>query len=164
MFKKELLFLVLGLAIASSCLAQSSAKPGDKPSRGVLLAYCDAWSTGGPDKAQAFYDKSSDDVFYDLAPLKYQGWSEYDAGVKQVLSVFESAKLVLGDDPAIHPAGNWAWTTSTFKLQGRQRNGNAVDLTGRWTAIWQKKAGKWLIVHEHVSVTWGGPEAENRQK
>jgi ketosteroid isomerase-like protein len=150
------------LLLAVSCFAQ--ANPGDKPSVDVLKAYCNTWSTGGPDKAAAFYDKSADDVFYDIAPLQYKGWTEYDAGVRQVLSAFESAKLVLADDPVIHPEGNWAWTTSTFKLQGRQKNGNAVDLTGRWTAIWQKKAGKWLIVHEHVSVPWAGPEPEKRDK
>lgn len=145
-----------------SCFGQ--AKPGDKPSADVLKAYCDAWSTGGPDKAAAFYDKSASDVFYDIAPLKYKGWSEYDAGVRQLLAAFESAKLVPGDDPAVHLERNWAWTTSTFRLQGKQKDGNAVDLPGRWTAIWQNKGGKWLIVHEHVSTPWGGPEGEKRDK
>lgn len=74
---RKLLICLAVLLLTISCFAQ--AKPGDKPSVDVLKAYCDAWSTGGPDKAAAFYDKSADDVFYDIAPLKYKGWSEYDA-------------------------------------------------------------------------------------
>lgn len=158
----KLLFCLAVLFLAASCVAQ--ANPGDIPTVDVLKAYCDAWNTGGPSKAAAFYDKSPDNVFYDISPLKYKGWSQYDTGVRQILATFETAKLTLGDDPVVHLAGNWAWTTSTFTLTGRMNTGNSVDLPARWTAIWRKKAGKWLIVHEHVSVPWGGPEPENRRK
>jgi ketosteroid isomerase-like protein len=31
------------------------------------------------------------------------------------------------------------------------KDGKAMDLDVRHTAIWEKRGGKWLIVHEHVS-------------
>src|SRR3954447_17087686 len=109
LMRKLLLAFCLVSAISAFSQSNSSAHPGDRPSKELMVAYCDAWSTGGPDKAAAFYDKSPDNVFFDIAPLKYKGWAEYEPGVKQMLSTFETAKLTLGDDVAIHPAGNWAW-------------------------------------------------------
>jgi ketosteroid isomerase-like protein len=162
--RKLLLAFCVVSAVSAFSQSNSSAQPGDRPSKELMVAYCDAWSTGGPDKAAAFYDKSPDNVFFDIAPLKYKGWAEYEPGVKQMLSTFETAKLTLGDDVAIHPAGNWAWGTSTMTLSGKLKTGNQVSLPARWTAIWLNKGGKWLIVHEHVSVPWGGPESEKRDK
>jgi len=158
------LFVVL--LVLASVLASAQAKPGDAPSKQLMAANLAAWSTGGPEAAAPFYDKSPENVYFDIAPVQYKGWTEYQAGVKEVLAGFETFKLTLraDDEPRIHTAGNWAWGTATFTADGKLKNGNAVDLTGRWTVIWQKKAGKWLIVHEHVSAPWGGPEPEKREK
>jgi ketosteroid isomerase-like protein len=44
-----------------------------------------------------------------------------------------------------------AWMTLTFHLSLAMKNGAAMELDCRHTAIWEKRRGKWLIVHEHVS-------------
>ena len=36
-------------------------------------------------------------------------------------------------------------------LRVRNMDGKAMELDIRHTAIWEKRGGKWLIVHEHVS-------------
>jgi ketosteroid isomerase-like protein len=32
------------------------------------------------------------------------------------------------------------------------KDGKTEEIDARHTAIWEKRGGKWLIVHEHVSV------------
>ena len=143
------------LAVGQMKTAESEL-PG-KPFMEKILA---AWSHGGPAEAAVYYDKSPDDVYYDVAPLKYQGFAEYQKGAE---GAFESVILTLGNDPKVHLAGNTAWATSTFFASGKMKNGNGISQQGRWTVIWQKKSGKWLIVHEHVSFPWT-PPTERRQR
>ena len=158
--------LLVAFLVLTSVMACGQAKPGDPPSQQLMAANLAAWSTGGPEAAAPFYDKSPENVYFDIAPVQYKGWSQYQAGVKDVLAGFETFKLSLRpeDEPSVHWAGKLAWGTATFTADGKLKNGNAVNLIGRWTVIWQKRAGKWLIVHEHVSVPWAGPEPEKREK
>lgn len=156
--------ILLLMFSAFCCRAQSNApKPGDPPSKALMAAVLVPFSNGNPDAAAPFYDKSAKDVFFDAAPLQYQGWQEYAAGVKQVLAEFSTFKLTLRDDAVVHSSGSTAWATATFAMDGKMKNGNKVSQVGRWTCIWQKKGSKWLIVHEHVSFPWA-PETEARQR
>ena len=41
---------------------------------------------------------------------------------------------------------------SLNRLSGTMKNGQKNDRWLRWTACYRKTNGKWLIVHEHVSV------------
>jgi ketosteroid isomerase-like protein len=139
---------------------QSKAERSDVPGKALMAKILAAWSHGGPAEAAVFYDKSPDDVYYDVAPLKYQGFADYQKGAE---GAFDTLNLTLGDDPKVHLAGNLAWGTSTFHADAKLKNGNRIDEQGRWTVVWQKKNGKWLMVHEHVSFPWT-PPTERRQR
>lgn len=161
--RKCFLILLLFSAIDSLAQAKATPKPGDPPSKALMAAVLASFSNGDLDSAAAFYDKALQNVYYDVAPLQYKGWQEYSAGVKQVLAEFSVFKLTLQDDAVVHTEGKTSWATATFALDGKMKNGNKVSQVGRWTCIWEKKGGKWLIVHEHVSFPWA-PEPENRQR
>jgi ketosteroid isomerase-like protein len=91
-------------------------------------------------------------VFFDVAPLKYKGWAEYKRGVqKSIFDQTSGGKLTPNDDLKITRRGDVAWMTLTFHLSLAMKNGAAMELDCRHTAIWEKRRGKWLIVHEHVS-------------
>jgi ketosteroid isomerase-like protein len=45
-----------------------------------------------------------------------------------------------------------AWTTSTLNTDVKLKNGPRMTDPIRWTAIWEKRGSKWLMVHEHVSM------------
>jgi ketosteroid isomerase-like protein len=45
-----------------------------------------------------------------------------------------------------------AFSHSLNKVGGTMKNGQKSDRWLRWTACYRKTNGKWLIVHEHVSV------------
>ena len=149
--------LCLGTAITAA--AHTRNKPAAKPSiheefKGIITRYYAAWSTLDPDKAAEFYAKDADLPFYDIAPLKYNGWAEYKSGVQKNFTenvVSGSGSLVPKDDLKVTRRGNIVWTTVTFHLMGKLKSGGALELDARHTAIWELRNGKWLIVHEHVS-------------
>ena len=123
----------------------------------MIAEYYEAWSTLDPDKAQKYYSKDSSLVFFDIAPLKYNSWQEYSDGVKKAfMEPMISGRLVPNSDVKIVHRGNVVWTTLTFHLSAKPKAGGALELECRHTAIWEKIAGKWLIVHEHVSAPLPG--------
>jgi ketosteroid isomerase-like protein len=48
--------------------------------------------------------------------------------------------------------GNMAFATYIAHMTGNGKDGNPIDVTMRITDVLRKSSGKWLIVHEHVSV------------
>jgi ketosteroid isomerase-like protein len=159
---KTALTFSIALLIAVCVSAQTKKAPASKPAseaefKALLDQYYAAWSTLNPDNAARFYAKDADLVFYDLAPLKYNGWGEYKAGViKAFTETMASGKLTAKDDLKVTQRGNIVWTTVTFHLSAQPKTGGAMELDCRHTAIWEKRGGKWLIVHEHLSAPLPG--------
>jgi ketosteroid isomerase-like protein len=141
--------LALGLAALSAfpLTAQS-----DTEFKHMVQNYWSTWSLLDTDKSAAMYVKNPDAVFFDVTPMKYKGWSEYADGVKKAFGSMKNAKFTPNDDITVSHHGNWAWTTDTFRGVLTDKDGKTVELNGRHTAIWEKSNGKWLIVHDHVSV------------
>jgi ketosteroid isomerase-like protein len=152
---------VMLLTLALSASAQMKKAPArsalEAEFKSMIDQYYTAWSTLDPDKAAKYYAKDADLVFYDVAPLKYKNWADYRAGVlKAFTETMSSGKLTPNDDLRINQRGNIVWTTLTFHLSARPKAGGAMEVECRHTAIWEKRGGKWLIVHEHVSAPLPG--------
>jgi ketosteroid isomerase-like protein len=154
------LAIIIALLFTAPILARAkrtAAKPATDAGltgefKHMIDEYYTAWSTLNPDKAAKYYAKDADIVFYDVAPLKYNAWSEYRAGViKAFTEPMSSGKLTPNDDLKVTRRGNIVWTTVTFHLTAKPKAGGALELDCRHTAIWEKRGSKWLIVHEHVS-------------
>jgi ketosteroid isomerase-like protein len=156
--------IALLVILSAAALGQSSLpRNADVPSPALMSKILEAWDSGGPAQAAPFYDKKPPDVFFDVRPLQYRGWDAYKSGAEQDLSGFEYLKFHLNSDAQVHRAGNIAWGTATCSGEGKLKSGNKLGLEGRWTVIWAKQDGKWLIVHEHLSVPWT-PESESRHR
>ncbi len=114
--------------------------------------YWRAWQSG-PDAAAPLYAKDAGLVFYDIEPLQYTGWAEYQAGVgPNLLGKFEHVAFRVHDDVKTTTHGGIAWTTATVDADGALKGGGPVQVVMRHTAIWEQRGGTWLIVHEHVSI------------
>jgi len=154
--KKHLALAALTLLFCCSVAAQpkhaAMKKPsGPAPDKAYMQKIWDGWSTLDPANVTQFY-ASGPHVFYDIAPLKYASWVEYQQGVKQVLAGYKSGKCTVNDDAEIHAVGDTAWGTATVKYELDGKNGKVEMGNFRWTVIWERQAdGKWLTVHEHVS-------------
>jgi hemoglobin len=143
---RSAVLVVLALALASPAAAQQMDWKGHM--RKVL----DAWETLDVTKPAPFYAKEPTRTFFDIAPMKYTGWSAYAAGVQKVfVDTVQSAKFTLNDDVQVQQSGKSAWGTATFKIDMVSKAGTRESAEGRWTVVFEKVGKDWLIVHEHVS-------------
>jgi len=151
--KRSLTLILCVLTLTLSTLAQKTSKKssaGPAPDKAYLQKIWDGWSTLDPSNTAPFY-ASGPHTFFDIAPVKYDSWDEYEKGVRNVLAGFTSARCTVNDDAQIHSLGDTAWATATINADMTEKSGKRNLSTMRWTVIFQKQDGKWLIVHEHVS-------------
>jgi ketosteroid isomerase-like protein len=151
--------LVLALCVACSVLTSPTVTNAEKmhagkiaaPDKAYLQKIWDGWATLDPANVAQFY-ASGPHTFFDIAPLKYSSWDEYQIGVRQVVADFKSAKFTVNDDVELHPAGKYLWGTATVKEEMTHKNDKVDNGNFRWTVLFEEQGGKWLIVHEHISV------------
>jgi ketosteroid isomerase-like protein len=116
-----------------------------------------AWETMDIAKIERYYAKDADLTYFDIAPMKYKNWAEYRAGVqKNFFAQNSSLKGKVNDDLQVHAQGKLAWATFTFGLDMVNKQGASSHLDGRWTMILERRAGGWIVVHEHVSAPMAG--------
>jgi ketosteroid isomerase-like protein len=150
----------LALMVTLSVVAQSHQARGTAsgatqqtaPDKALMQRVWDAWSSMDPTKAAEFYDKQADDVFFDIAPLKYDGWQSYEAGAKNMIQQsFSALKFTVNDDARVQRSAVGALGTATIDANVTGKDGKTQHMTLRWTVIWAHENGRWLIIHEHVS-------------
>jgi hypothetical protein len=143
------LIVVLSVAVSLNLLAQGKAEELDKA---YLQSIWDGWASGNAENQTKFYAQGPGHLYFDIAPLKYNSWEEYKAGVVPVLKQFSSMKFALNDDLQIHPVSKTTeWVDGTVNLDATTAAGENQKMILRWTAILEKQGDRWLIVHEHVS-------------
>jgi len=145
-----LFVITLSAAAQAKKPAAKKATAGPAPDKAYLQKIWDGWSTLDPANTAKFY-ATGPNTFFDIAPLKYSSWEEYEKGVKGVLSGYKSAKFTVNDDAAIHPHGDLVWATATIHEEMTSKAGKVEMGNFRWTVVFENEDGKWLIVHEHVS-------------
>jgi ketosteroid isomerase-like protein len=153
MYKRLLTVLICLLAFSLSSLAAPKPKKtaaAGAPDKAYLQKLMEGWSSGNPATMAQYYDQG-DYNFFDIAPLKYSNWAEYQKGVTELFKNYKSLKLTVNDDAQIHTDGNLTWSAATVKEDAITTAGKRELATLRWTVIFEKQGGKWLIVHEHTS-------------
>jgi len=148
------------LALTSCVFAQAKKSPmkkaaGPAPDKAYLQKIWDGWATLDPANTAKYYDATNPHTFFDIAPLKYNSWEEYEKGVKGVLAGYKSAKFTVNDDAQIHAHGDLVWATATVADQMTKKDGKVEMGNFRWTVVFENEDGKWVIVHEHVSAPLG---------
>jgi hypothetical protein len=127
-----------------------SSKTGPIPDKAYLQKIWDTWATLDPAQEAQFHAQGTN-TFYDESPLKYNSWAEFQSGVTAILGTIKSGTFTVNDDLQLHPAGDYVWGTATVKEDLVMKNGKRDMATLRWTVVFEKQDGKWLIVHEHIS-------------
>jgi ketosteroid isomerase-like protein len=155
MFPFFLVSLLAGSVIAAHGAQKEKAgekRRGGMDFKALMVAEAKAIDTLDMANAASFHAKEHEDVFYDIAPLKYKGWSEFAEGAQKLLSQWQSMKCVLGDDLQTHQHGSSAWGAATWHCDIVHKGGAKEGMDGRWTVIWERRGKDWLVVHEHFSV------------
>jgi ketosteroid isomerase-like protein len=151
--KRSFVTLSCLLAITMSSYAKPAPKKSAStpaPDKLYLQKIWDGWSTLDTNNVAKFY-ASGPHAFFDIAPLKYDSWQQYEAEVKGVLAGYKSAKFTVNDDSAIHPHGDLVWATATIKEEMTTKAGKVEMGNFRWTVVFENQDSNWKIVHEHVS-------------
>src|SRR6266496_3306779 len=97
MLKRFLTISLCLLALTLSGAAQTKKSPvkkasaGAAPDKALMQKIWDGWSTLDPANVAKYYAPGPH-TYFDIAPLKYGSWDEYEKGVKIVLSGYQSGK------------------------------------------------------------------------
>jgi ketosteroid isomerase-like protein len=150
MLKRILTLSTMVLAITLCSFAATKKAAGPAPDKAYLEKFWAGWSTLTPANTAQYYAEGQH-TFFDIAPVKYDSWDEYQKGVLSLAADYKSAVFTLNDDLQLHPAGDYVWGTATVKSDMTRKSGKRELATLRWTVVFEKQDGKWLIVHEHVS-------------
>ena len=112
---KAILALTLVLMVALADLVEAKAparraQAADAEFKKLVADYYEAWNHLNTDTPAKYYAKDADLIFYDIAPMKYNGWKEYHDGVqKYFFDTAETAKLTPNmDDLKVTRRGNVA--------------------------------------------------------
>lgn len=154
------LMLMIALPAAAQMKSRinrsTGAENADATLKRLIRDYYEAWNTLDPENADRFYDGDASLVFYDIAPLQYKGWGEYKQSLKMLFTEYSSFKLIPGNDLKVRQNGDMAFVTLTLHLSAVHRSSGPLELDARHTAILEKRRGRWVIVHEHISVPLPG--------
>ncbi|HKF51458.1 MAG TPA: nuclear transport factor 2 family protein [Candidatus Acidoferrales bacterium] len=150
-----MVLVCLSTALVAKGIAKTNSE--DAKLRGLVPQILASWETFDMSKIEPYYAADADLTYFDLAPLKYDNWADYRAGVtKAIFDPNQSLKITPNDDLRIHRHGSLAWATFTFAADLVSKQGTPAHLNGRWTMIFEKRAQGWIVVHEHVSAPLGG--------
>ena len=91
-------------------------------------------------------------VFDVIPPRQYVGAAAYRKDWQTFLDSFDGPITIELTNLDIGADRNLAYSHSIQRVTGTDKQGKKLDLTVRVTDVYKKARGRWLIIHEHVSV------------
>lgn len=151
--------LTLLMFLSAVAVAQSASKSQLKTNssqaqiRDLYDRWAKAFEARDIDGIMAVYAPGETVVAYDIVPpLQYKGNAAYRKDYADFLDQFDGPIHVEFRDLRIVSSGDVAFIHALERVTGKMKNGQPLDLWLRATSGLQKINGKWLIVHDHISV------------
>lgn len=123
-----------------------------------IRQFCAAWSTAGNDPDWAtiadIYAQEESFYFDAVTPHSFtnvEGMKVAFFEMRNKLQ-FLSLTFTLRDDLQTFRRGDLVWTTATHDVLARLPDGQELKLLQRQTSIWEERDGRWVMLHEHLSV------------
>jgi len=92
-------------------------------------------------------------VAYDIAPpLEYKGRDAYRKSWENFFAAYEGPIDMEIRELQLRWSGGLAMTNNLERFTGTLKGGQRSEIWVRVTDFYEKKDGKWRIIHEHVSV------------
>jgi len=96
---------------------------------------------------------AADVVSFDLGPpLVHGGGEDFRSHWRALFDAYRDDIAYEVRDLAVAVAGDVAFSHSLNRMAGAAADGRRSERWLRWTACWRRTAGRWQVVHEHVSV------------
>jgi uncharacterized protein (TIGR02246 family) len=151
---------LLGFAAMPPVHAQSKDEQEIRALEGRFVA---AFNARDVDAIMKLYVPGSELVVFDLGlPLQHLGWDDYKNDWQGVFAGMKGPVNFSITGLSIESDGKMAFSHSIQHVTLTGPDGNPMEMTVRVTDVYRKIDGKWLIVHEHVSVPidFSGPKPE----
>ncbi len=91
-------------------------------------------------------------VFDVVPPREYSGWNAYKKDWEELFAAFPGPIKDTISELNISVVGPIAYSHRIEDTRLTKKDGTTQEVTVRVTDIYRKLNGKWLVVHEHVSV------------
>lgn len=131
--------------------AEATRATDEADIRGVIDRWVEAFHHR--DVAAAMAIHAVDTVSFDIVPpLRYAGTAEYRKPWEETFANFTGPILFEIRELDITLGTDIAFSRSLNHMMGTTNDGQDTDVWLRWTACFQKREGRWLIVHNHSSV------------
>jgi uncharacterized protein (TIGR02246 family) len=157
--RSSLLVLLLVFMIGGEASAQKNGhgQAASAKNEAEIKALYDRWAkafeAGDMDGIMSVYAPGDAVVAYDIVPpLQYKGKDAYRKDYQEFLNQYDGPVHVEYRDMRIVSSGDVGFIHSLERFTGKLKNGQSSDLWLRATSGVQKLGGKWLIVHDHISL------------
>jgi uncharacterized protein (TIGR02246 family) len=155
-----LALLALLIGLGTGARSQTSAKPAAKPAnnseaeiREVYDRWAKAFEARDIDAIMSVYAPGDAVVAYDVvAPLQYKGLDAYRKDYLEFLGQYDGPVHVEYRDMRVFSSGDVGFVHALERFTGKMKNGQQSDFWLRATSGVVRMNGKWLIVHDHISV------------
>lgn len=144
---------VLGASHRSSEPNAVSSSSSEREIRGEVEQFRQAILHKDMKGVTRYYWNSPDLVVFDvIPPLSYVGWESFRKDWEGFFDGFKEITVYDWTDVHIQAVGNLGWMRALVHILGTLQDGKPLDMTFRDTAIFERKDGKWVVVHDHGSV------------
>ena len=154
---KRILLVLIALifVLASYCPAPAaSAKGSDEAEiKALEQRIADAANAKDPDAIMKNYLGGEGLFVFDvLPPRQYVGADAFHKDWEGFFGRFDGPITFENSDMTVESDGKMAFVHYMTHVAGKRKDGNPIDVNIRVTDVLRKAKGKWLIVHEHVSI------------
>ena len=148
----SILVAVVALGTISAAPQKTPVPPGPPEEEVIdteISEMLGAWQIGDFTMMKNYY---ADDVIVVSGVWEpaLVGWAKYLQGFMRQRERVTSVRLDRSNS-FIRVAGNFAWATYLWDFSAKV-DGTPTDAHGQATLIFQKRDGRWLIVHNHNSI------------
>jgi uncharacterized protein (TIGR02246 family) len=157
---RYVLILTAGFLLLCHCAMRED--PGAEKARlqSVMDSVNRAWESGDTAAFSQLLAHDEDVVGLGAdVDERWVGWPSIQAGLTRQFQAFSRTKVVPRHvDIHISATGRAAWLTQVMDMS-TELMGTPVQLEARFTAVFEKRNGRWLLVQFHYSV----PVSESRR-
>ena len=153
--KKFFSFSVLTLACASLLwIPRARTAANDEAEiRQLLDRWAKAFRARDLNGIMSIYEPGQALVSFDIvAPLQYVGFEAYKKDYQEFLDQFQGPIEVEYRDLNIIAGDTVAFSRGLERMSGTLKNGQKFDAWVRFTECYRKTNGRWLAIHDHISV------------
>jgi uncharacterized protein (TIGR02246 family) len=168
--KRSFVFLsvVIFMALFLSCRCQQEAvvqvdlEKEESAANATVNHLWQSWETGDINLISEVMAHDPDIVIFGTdAAERWVGYDEIRTAMEQQFAAMENVQTSVHDQVfTIHHSGDVAWCSSIIDVTGVSMGEDFAIAGLRFTAVLEKRDGKWVIVQAHFSVPVEGQAVE----